>query len=68
LSLILGTEQFHEDINLVIRDDLGDELDLCMGVIAMVVRLLSGVMNYPPKRTILKNILTEQPVSAYNNI
>lgn len=53
---------------MVIRDDLGDELDLCMGVIAMVVRLLSGVMNYPPKRTILKNILTEQPVSAYNNI
>lgn len=34
----------------------------------MVVRLLSGVMNHPPKRTILKNILTEQPVSAYNNI
>ncbi|MGG4198405.1 hypothetical protein [Peribacillus frigoritolerans] len=68
MSLILGTEQFHEGINLVIPDDLGDELDLCMGVIAMVVRLLSGVMNYPPKRTILKNILTEQPVSAYNNI
>lgn len=37
MSLILGTEQFHEGINLVIRDDLGNELDLCMGVIAWLV-------------------------------
>ncbi|MEY8735641.1 iron chelate uptake ABC transporter family permease subunit [Peribacillus frigoritolerans] len=39
MSLIYGTEQFHEGINLVIRDDLGDELDLCMGVIAVVGRI-----------------------------
>ncbi|WP_347343179.1 FecCD family ABC transporter permease [Peribacillus frigoritolerans] len=40
MSLIYGTEQFHEGINLVIREDLGYELDLCIGVIAWLVVLI----------------------------
>lgn len=39
MSLIYGTEQFHEGINLVIRDDLGDKLDLCMPWLVVSITL-----------------------------